>query len=185
MANMEEAYVEKSVRTRLILAGIAELEEHGLSEFSLRRAALAAQVSCAAPYRHFKDKDEYIREIIKYVNSKWELLSHEIERIFANDPAKLAVEMCMASLRFRIANRNLRAVFTLAAEQQGDTTLDTAVIRAVEAYATSRGIDADTAALKSFTARALIAGSLTLAGEGEADTVLSLARQRLTAEFKD
>ena len=67
MADMEEAYVEKSVRTRLILAGITELEEHGLGDFSLRRAALAAQVSCAAPYRHFKDKDEYIREIITHV----------------------------------------------------------------------------------------------------------------------
>ena len=180
---MEEAYLEKSVRTRLILAGIAELEEHGLADFSLRRAALAAQVSCAAPYRHFKDKDEYIREIIKYVNSKWELLSHEIERIFAKDPSKLAVEMCMASLRFRIANRNLRAVFTLAAEQQGDLTLDTAVIRAVDTYAAANSLAPDTAALKSFTARALIAGSLTLAGEGEADSILALARQRLSAEF--
>lgn len=180
---MEEAYVEKSVRTRLILAGITELEEHGLGDFSLRRAALAAQVSCAAPYRHFKDKDEYIREIIKYVNSKWELLSREIERIFASDPAKLAIEMCMASLRFRIANRNLRAVFTLAAEQQGDTTLDTAVIRAVNAYSEARGLDPDTAALKAFTARALIAGSLTLVGEGEADSVLTLARKQLDFEF--
>ena len=180
---MEEAYLEKSVRTRLILAGIAELEEHGLTDFSLRRAAQAAQVSCAAPYRHFKDKDEYVREIIKYVNSKWELLSHEIERIFAHDPSRLAVEMCMASLRFRIANRNLRAVFTLAAEQQGDLTLDTAVIRAVEAYAAARSLDPDTAALKSFTARALIAGSLTLVGDGDADSVLSLARRLLSIEF--
>ncbi len=180
---MEEAYVEQSVRTRLILSGIAELEEHGLADFSLRRAALAAQVSCAAPYRHFKDKDEYVREIIKYVNSKWELLSHEIERIYSADPSKLALEMCMASLRFRIANRNLRAVFTLAAEQHGDLTLDTAVIRAVTAYAEAYGLDPDAAALKSFTARALIAGSLTLVGEGEADSVLALARKRLCAEF--
>ena len=81
---MEQEFIENSVRTRLILAGMSEIEKHGVNDFSLRRVALAAQVSCAAPYRHFKDKDEYIREIISYVNSKWELLSREIERIYGD-----------------------------------------------------------------------------------------------------
>ena len=59
--NMEQEFIENSVRTRLILSGMSEIEKHGVNDFSLRRVALAAQVSCAAPYRHFKDKEELTR----------------------------------------------------------------------------------------------------------------------------
>lgn len=180
---MEEQYIEESVRTRLILAGIAELEEHGLADFSLRRAALAAQVSCAAPYRHFKDKDDYIRAIIAYVNSKWELMSREIKKIHANDPKRLALEMCMASLRFRLANRNFRSVFTLANRDGEDGGLDSAVVAAVGAYADARGLTPSERELKAYTARALILGSLTLAGEKNGERILALAREKLGEEF--
>ena len=47
----EKKYVD-DVRTRLVLAGIGELSERGVKEFSLRVVAIAAQVSCAAAYRH-------------------------------------------------------------------------------------------------------------------------------------
>ncbi|MBQ8689919.1 MAG: TetR family transcriptional regulator [Clostridia bacterium] len=180
---MEDRFVEESVRTRLILSGINELEEHGLADFSLRRAALAAQVSCAAPYRHFKDKDEYISEIIKYVNSKWELLSREIEKIFSHDPKKLATEMCMAALRFRIANRNFRSVFTLAPRLDSENSLDSAIISSVGAYADSVGATAAERELKIYTARALIAGSLMLVGKNDGEQILDFAREKLTLEF--
>jgi AcrR family transcriptional regulator len=57
---MDQDYGMRSVKTRLILAGLNEIEEYGIKNFSLRRVALGAQVSCAAPYRHFKDKDDFI-----------------------------------------------------------------------------------------------------------------------------
>ncbi len=182
---MEEEFVEKSVRTRLILSGITELEEHGLSDFSLRRAALGAQVSCAAPYRHFKDKDEYIRQIIAYVASKWSLLSMEIGRLFESEPARLAIEICMASLRFRIANPNFRAVFTLAAEGGAGNALDAEIISSVNKYADSVGLDEEAREIKVYTVRALIAGSLTLLGDGDAEKLLHLARKRLEQEFSE
>ena len=46
---MEDANLETSVRTRLLLAGLSEMEKHGEGDFSLRRVAKEAQVSCAAP----------------------------------------------------------------------------------------------------------------------------------------
>ena len=67
---MEADFIEGSVRTRLIVAGINELEERGVKDFSLRRVALAAEVSCAAPYRHFKDKDDF---------ENYGILSHSIK----------------------------------------------------------------------------------------------------------
>ena len=68
---MEKVYPDDGVRTRLILSALDELCEHGVVDFSLRRVALKAQVSCAAPYRHFKSKEELITETAKYITMKW------------------------------------------------------------------------------------------------------------------
>ena len=48
-------------RERLILAGIKVIEENGVSGFSIRRTAAECGVSCAAPYKHFKDKEDLMR----------------------------------------------------------------------------------------------------------------------------
>ena len=53
---MDEELGSASVREQLIKAGISELENHGISDFSLRRVASGCNISCAAPYKHFKDK---------------------------------------------------------------------------------------------------------------------------------
>ena len=184
---MEDIYIEESVRQRLILSGINELEEHGLADFSLRRAALGAQVSCAAPYRHFKSKEEYIYEIIKYVNSKWTLLATEINNIFKNDPSSLAIEMCIANLRFWIANRNYRTVFTVALDSgktpEVEAMLDYAVLCAVEQYSKYRNFTKEECELKKYTVRALIAGSVMLVGSGDGDDILFNARKKLEFEF--
>ena len=61
---MEEYYQPEALREALIIAGLKEIEIHGLTDFSLRRVAAACGVSCAAPYRHFKSKGELILAII-------------------------------------------------------------------------------------------------------------------------
>ncbi len=181
---METGYIEESVRTRLILAGISELEEHGISDFSLRRAALMAQVSCAAPYRHFKDKNEFINEIVKYVNSKWELLVKEINKIFLDKPCELAREMCIAAIRFRIANKNFRTVFMLSARSISTEILNKSIVDTVNLYADYRGLSESERAMKIYTAEALIAGSLVLSEGQSAEKILSLAKEKLKIEFE-
>ena len=181
---MEADYIEQSVRTRLILAGISELEEHGIADFSLRRTALSAQVSCAAPYRHFKDKDELISEIIKYVNSKWELLVKEIYKVFSSKPRELAIEMCMTAIRFRIANKNFRTVFMLSSHTPSSKILNKSIVDAVISYSEYKGFSEKERDIKIYTAEALIAGSLVLSDGEDASTILSLAREKLMLEFE-
>lgn len=181
---MDEIYIEESVRVRLILSGLSELEEHGLADFSLRRAAIGAQVSCAAPYRHFKDKDEYIKEIIKYVNSKWELLSTQINTIFESDPSRLALEMCVANLKFWIANENYRTVFTVALDTNLDFSLDAQVLQAVEKFAKHNNLTDDELKLKLYTVRAIIAGSVMLAASENTEVIIDNVRRKLEFEFK-
>lgn len=68
----------KNMREVLILAGISEINDHGVRDFSVRRVAQACNVSCAAPYKHFKDKRDFIAAIIEYVNGQWKLRQQEV-----------------------------------------------------------------------------------------------------------
>ncbi len=185
---MEEENIQNTVRERLILAGIKELEEHGVRDFSLRRAALLAQVSCAAPYRHFKDKDEYIFEIVNYISFRWQLLTREINSIYSTDPRKKVIELCMANLRFWLANPNFRSVLLMApsADFSGVrlSDFDGPIKAAIEGYAAfGKAASAD---IKKYTARALIYGTVMLIGSGEMENneeTLLLVRSKLEEEF--
>ena len=179
---MEQEFIENSVRTRLILAGMSEIEKHGVNDFSLRRAALSAQVSCAAPYRHFKDKDEFISEIIKYICAKWELICHEIATVFEADPRRKVVELGVTNLRFWIANPNFRSVLMTVSQRgaEGLEEFDAHLMRAIEEYCEVSG-DAE---MKKFTVRALIYGSLTLMGaDGNRTHITESFRKKLEEEF--
>ncbi len=110
---MDDRYESRDLRSRLITAGIAEIEAHGVADFSLRRVASACGASCAAPYRHFENKSTFILEIIKYINSRWELFQEQIEQVCSDDTKHLVVELSMALIRFRLANPEFRAVLTI------------------------------------------------------------------------
>lgn len=110
---------ENDVRLRLIRAGLCELEEHGVSDFSLRRVAAAADVSCAAPYRHFKDKNELILAIIAHVRESWELLAKNIYEIYS-DKKDRVVQLSVAALRFWLANGNFRSVLLTGQSELDD-----------------------------------------------------------------
>ena len=173
---MEQEFIENSVRTRLILAGISEIEEHGVNDFSLRRAALSAQVSCAAPYRHFKDKEEFISEIIRYICAKWELLCHQIVTVFEHEARRKVIELAVANLRFWIANPNFRSVLMTVSHTGADGLLqfDAPLMRAIDELCGAGEI----AERKKFTVRAMIYGSLTLMGAAG-------DRMKITENFKN
>ncbi len=59
------------VRERLIEAGVQELREYGVQGFSLRRVAQACGLSCAAPYKHFKDKQDLLQAVADKLNEEW------------------------------------------------------------------------------------------------------------------
>ncbi len=100
---MEDIDSTVVLKEKLLAAGIDEIISHGVSDFSLRRVASACGASCAAPYKHFKNKDEFIKEIIAYVEEKWEHLSIQISSSF-DDPAERAAQLCVANVRFKISN---------------------------------------------------------------------------------
>jgi AcrR family transcriptional regulator len=58
-----DAYQHGDLRRALVQAGLKMLEEDGVDGLSLRGAAELAGVSHAAPYRHFRDKDELVAAV--------------------------------------------------------------------------------------------------------------------------
>ncbi|MBR0414728.1 MAG: TetR/AcrR family transcriptional regulator [Clostridia bacterium] len=135
---MEKIY--DKTREHLLVAGIQEIEKHGLSEFSLRRVASVCGVSCAAPYKHFKNKDEFVLEIIKYIGGRWKMLEAQVMKIFENDKARQIEELAAAYVKFWIANPNFRSILLLnprqmdEAQKQARREIDSNLIALIEAY---------------------------------------------------
>ena len=60
---MADSYHHGNLRQALIEAGIKIINESGEENLSLRKVAALCNVSHAAPYAHFKDKDELLEAI--------------------------------------------------------------------------------------------------------------------------
>ena len=65
-----EEFAALPLRRRLILAAIDEIEEVGFERFSVRRVAAACGASCAAPYKHFKNRQELVVAILDYISQE-------------------------------------------------------------------------------------------------------------------
>ena len=175
---MKNAYSDEGVKTRLILAALDELSEHGTVDFSLRRVAISAQVSCAAPYRHFKSKDDLIAETAKYITSKWELLAKEISAANGVGTKDEIVELSLSAVKFWIANGNFRSLLMpesdspLAKEM---TAFDLPLNRATDAYFNSLGAPAAIREEARVRILALIYGTVLLVATGRASVDVSLA----------
>lgn len=103
----------KNMREVLVLAGIDEINAHGVTGFSIRRVAQRCNVSCAAPYKHFKDKREFIAAIIEYVNGQWARRQKEVLSKCGESLRQQIVEVCVNYVRFLMENPYFRSILML------------------------------------------------------------------------
>ena len=178
---MENNERKLSVKERLVLSGLSELEEYGIRDFSLRRVAARAEVSCAAPYRHFKDKELLILAVIAHVRVGWNLLADNINSVYSSDPVGRIVELCASSVRFWIGNSSFRAAL-LTGKSEADevrrkeiSLFDAPIISAIEEYAAETCSDADSL---SFAALSLVYGTVTLIASGSSDMISGVSKLR-------
>lgn len=96
MRTANEANKEKFLK-----AAVSELEEHGVSDFSIRRVAKRCGVSCAAPYKHFESKNDLLLQVMKYIGKKWEAVWKDTMNSHKNEPySEQIVAICMAYIAF-------------------------------------------------------------------------------------
>lgn len=182
----------RNMRQLLIEAGIEEINREGVTDFSVRRVAAACGVSCAAPYKHFKDKREFIAAIIDYVNEQWRVRQ---EAIIANCDGGLReqiVEVVVGYVRFLMEKPWFRSILMLK-----DAEFDNIYHKArgqmssrsqqMEAqFFAESGWGPDKSRRKLHIVRAILFGTVFLVDTGELccdETVLETVRAAVDREF--
>jgi AcrR family transcriptional regulator len=90
---MRRGYHHGNLREALIAAALDLIAEKGPFGFTFAEAARAAGVSPAAPYRHYRDRDELIAEVAR---RGFELFAEELERAWnGGRPSPLAAFMAV------------------------------------------------------------------------------------------
>lgn len=177
----------------LILAGIEEINTYGANDFSVRRVATACHVSTAAPYKHFKDKKEFIGAIIDYVNEQWAVVQDEVLAQCSEDPRTQIVEVAVAYTKFLMEKPYYRQTLMLKNAEfdnlyhrkRGELNSRTQQIMAKvkEVY----GLSDDVWARKSLMIRSLLFGAVFMFDSGEFtynETSLEHIRYLVNREFE-
>lgn len=189
---MTEESAHKSIREQLLMAGIAEINQFGLPNFSVRRIATACGVSCAAPYKHFKDRQSFIAAIIQYVNNQWGARQQKIIERFPQDLRRQLVEISLDYIRFLVENPHFRSIIMLkdkefdAAYQKLRGKLTDLSRKLIERYCESICMPEEAAVRKTYVVRSLIYGAALMFDNGELaynDTNIEFVRYSIDREF--
>ena len=183
----------EDLRTDLILAGIDEINTYGANDFSVRRVAAACHVSTAAPYKHFKDKKDFISAIIDYVNKQWAVAQDEVLSNCDAPPRTQMVEVSTAYLKFLMEKPYYRQILMLKNadfdnlyhRKQGEINSRTEQIMASvkEAY----GLSDEVWERKALLVRSLLFGSVFMFDSGEfkySEKALENVRYLINREFE-
>lgn len=189
---MTEGLAHKNIREHLLLAGIEEINQYGLPNFSVRRIAAACGVSCAAPYKHFKDRQSFIAAIIQYVNSQWGARQQIIIDRFPGDLRRQLVEISLDYIRFLVENPHFRSIIMLK-DKEFDTIyqklrgqLTDLSRQVITRYCASISMPEDVAVRKIYVVRSLIYGAALMFDNGELeydDANMQFVRYSINREF--
>lgn len=102
---MKKRYHHGDLKNALIKAGIEILSKEGISSLSLRKVAAKAGVSHAAPYAHFKDKQDLIASIsAEGFNRIYDKILQRIQIIEEDKPELILKEAALAYLDFALSD---------------------------------------------------------------------------------
>lgn len=100
----KKQYHHGDLKNDLIDKGLQLLNKEGYEGFSLRKVAAQCEVSHAAPYKHFKNKDELIATISQTVINSFNDTLQDITLEYPDEPKKQIVEMGKEYVRFMVNN---------------------------------------------------------------------------------
>lgn len=190
---MKESLPETgTLRERLILAGIQEIDQNGIQNFSVRRVANTCGVSCAAPYKHFEDKQAFFTAIVDYIDSLWKERKAKVLEKYHTGVRRQLAEISLEYIRFLVENPHFRAVV-----MSRDEDLDRRWGRSrgqisgmtqglIQEYARSVDMPERTRRLKIYIVRSLIYGAALMFDNGELaynEENMSLVAYAIEREF--
>ncbi|MCD8321524.1 MAG: TetR/AcrR family transcriptional regulator [Oscillospiraceae bacterium] len=182
----------KSKKQELLLAGVQELNQHGIVDFSVRRVAEACGLSPAAPYKHFVNKNEFIAAIISYNYSLWYEKLHTILEAYPDDYRRQITEMLVTYTCFLVENPHFRSALmikddSLDSRHQGlRSKLSRLPNEAAEKYREQVNMPMDVFIRKKFVLRSLMYGAALMFENGELaydEDSLEMLRDMVDREF--
>ncbi len=181
------------LRERLILAGIRVIEEDGVSGFSMRRTAAVCGVSCAAPYRHFRDKEDLLTAIILYINERWH--DRQMEVLAGMEDCSVRqrlIGISLAYIRFLMDNPHFRSIIMIKdpgmrpEQVRIKSQLSQVVRELIDQYCTEVGMSEERRQVKTFVVRSMLYGAALMFDNGEIpynDRNFSLIADAIEREF--
>jgi AcrR family transcriptional regulator len=99
----DKPYHHGDLRNLLIKTGIELINQEGIKNFSLRKVAARCGVSHAAPYGHFKNKEELLKAMQEYVTEQlMAALNHSMLLCPDRNDQKVLLEMGKCYVMFFI-----------------------------------------------------------------------------------
>lgn len=99
----KESYHHGALKTEMIKKGLQLLNNEGIEGFSLRKVAMMCGVSHAAPYKHFKSKEELILAIVYEVKISFTSALEEAVNL-CDDYERQIIEMAKCYVKFMVEN---------------------------------------------------------------------------------
>ena len=162
-----------SVKEKLILAGIEEIEQNGVQDFSLRRVAEKCEVSCAAPYKHFDGKHGLVLAIIEYINEQWYKRQEVVVATYKGNYRRQLLEISLEYIRFLVENPHFRSIIMLkddnmdANQVHMKSELSSCTQNLIRKYCEHVNMPKDKEMMKTFVVRSLIYGAAIMIDNGE------------------
>lgn len=161
-------------RERLIRAGVEEINEFGVRDFSTRRVAKRCGVSCAAPYKHFKDTNEFVAEIFGYMNGLYEARQRAVLARYADSSTRTQlIEISLDYIRFLVEHPEFRRMVMQKFQDCDEEyrclrgQLSTLTCQTVTRYCEEMGMPEDVRRRKTFIVRAIIYSAAMFFDNGE------------------
>jgi len=164
----------------------------GVSDFSVRRVAQECGVSCAAPYKHFKDKRDFIAAIIEFVNAQWYVRQEEILSGCTGGLREQIVQVAVGYLRFLMEKPWFRSILMLKDAEfdnlyhKARGQMSSRSQRMQAEFFEQSGWDRDKIERKLHIVRAILFGTVFLIDTGEltyGEAVLENVRAAVDREF--
>ncbi len=180
------------IKNRLIFAALVELQEHGISDFSIRRVAADCGVSCAAPYKYFDGKNALIDAVIDFVSDEWKKTVCALLDGHTGTTREKLLDISIAYIRFLYENPGYYTVvimnekFLSRDRMRNKSLISPETGQVIREYCESVGMDKETEKRKTFIVRALIIGAaemMTADSLHYTDENLNMVRSCINREF--
>lgn len=184
--------VRGNVKEQLIINGIEEMSKYGVREFSVRRVAQKCGVSCAAPYKHFKDRNSFVAAILEYINTSWSAIAADIASDYPNEYRTQLVQISLRYVRFLVENPHFRSILMLkddefdAEHRTLRTKVSAVTYEIVQKYCQSVQMPREVMERKLYVVRSLIYGAAILIDNKEMpydDNTMEYVRAAIDREF--